>query len=170
MLLQQPVYYPFSEAIRDNGRELVNSPLKLVNGHYEMDFDDLERKIVEHKVTLFLLCSPHNPVGRVWTEEELRRIGDICVKHGVIVVSDEIHSDFVWKGHKHTIFASLSEEYADISVTCTAPSKTFNLAGLQTSNIFIPSRGLRHRFRKAVGQAGYSQLNTMGLVTCRGSL
>lgn len=92
------------------------------------------------------------------------------MKHGVIVVSDEIHSDFVWKGHKHTIFASLSEEYADISVTCTAPSKTFNLAGLQTSNIFIPSRGLRHRFRKAVGQAGYSQLNTMGLVTCRGSL
>ena len=167
VLLQQPVYYPFSEAIRDNGRELVNSPLKLVNGHYEMDFDDLERKIVEHKVTLFLLCSPHNPVGRVWTEEELRRIGDICVKHGVIVVSDEIHSDFVWKGHKHTIFASLSEKYADISVTCTAPSKTFNLAGLQTSNIFIPNRELRHRFRKAVDQAGYSQLNTMGLVACR---
>ena len=167
ILIQQPVYYPFSEAIRDNGRELVNSPLKLVNGHYEMDFDDLERKIVEHKVTLFLLCSPHNPVGRVWTEEELRRIGDICVKHGVIVVSDEIHSDFVWKGHKHTIFASLSEKYADISVTCTAPSKTFNLAGLQTSNIFIPNRELRHRFRKAVDQAGYSQLNTMGLVACR---
>ena len=167
VLLQQPVYYPFSEAIRDNGRELVNSPLKLVNGHYEMDFDDLERKIVEHKVTLFLLCSPHNPVGRVWTEEELRRIGDICVKYGVIVVSDEIHSDFVWKGHKHTIFASLSEKYADISVTCTAPSKTFNLAGLQTSNIFIPNRELRHRFRKAVDQAGYSQLNTMGLVACR---
>ena len=132
VLLQQPVYYPFSEVIRDNGRELVNSP-----------------------------------VGRVWTEEELRRIGDICVKHGVIVVSDEIHSDFVWKGHKHTIFASLSEEYADISVTCTAPSKTFNLAGLQTSNIFIPNRELRHRFRKAVDQAGYSQLNTMGLVACR---
>ena len=167
VLLQQPVYYPFSEAIRDNGRELVNSPLKLVNGHYEMDFEDLEKKIVEHHVRLFLLCSPHNPVGRVWTEAELRRVGDICVKHGVIVVSDEIHSDFVWPGYKHTVFASLSKAYADISVTCTAPSKTFNLAGLQTSNIFIPNRDLKHRFRKAVDQAGYSQLNTMGLVACQ---
>ena len=167
ILIQQPVYYPFSEAIRDNGRELVNSPLKLVNGHYEMDFDDLERKIVEHKVTLFLLCSPHNPVGRVWTEEELRRVGDLCVKHNVLVVSDEIHSDFTWPGHEHHVFGNLDPKYAEISITCTAPSKTFNLAGLQTSNIFIPNRTLRKTFKKAIDQAGYSQLNTLGLVACQ---
>ena len=167
VLLQQPVYYPFSEAIKDNGRELVNSPLKLVNGHYEMDFEDLEQKIVEHQVKLFLLCSPHNPVGRVWTEEELRRVGDLCVKHNVLVVSDEIHSDFTWPGHEHHVFANLDPKYAEISITCTAPSKTFNLAGLQTSNIFIPNRTLRKTFKKAIDQAGYSQLNTLGLVACQ---
>ena len=115
-------------SIKDNGRELVNSPLKLVNGHYEMDFEDLEQKIVEHQVKLFLLCSPHNPVGRVWTEEELRRVGDLCVKHNVLVVSDEIHSDFTWPGHEHHVFANLDPKYAEISITCTAPSKTFNLS------------------------------------------
>ena len=167
VLLQQPVYYPFSEAIKDNGRELVNSPLKLVNGHYEMDFEDLEQKIVEHQVKLFLLCSPHNPVGRVWTEEELRKVGDLCVKYNVLVVSDEIHSDFTWPGHEHHVFANLDPKYAEISITCTAPSKTFNLAGLQTSNIFIPNRTLRKTFKKAIDQAGYSQLNTLGLVACQ---
>lgn len=166
VLIQQPVYYPFGEVITDNRRRLVNNPLKLVDGHYEIDFEDFERKIVEEQVKLFLLCSPHNPVGRVWKEWELRRIGDLCLKHGVLIVSDEIHSDFVWGENRHYMLASLSEQYADITITCTAPSKTFNLAGLQASNIFIPNHDLKVRFKKAVDQAGYSQLNSMGLLAC----
>lgn len=167
VLLQQPVYYPFTEVIADNGRICVNSPLKLENGRYGIDFEDFEEKIIRNRVKLFLLCSPHNPVGRVWKEWELRRLGDICLRHGVIVVSDEIHSDFTWEGHRHHVFASLSEELADITVTCTAPSKTFNLAGLQISNIFISNPKLRHSFKRAVAQAGYSQPNLMGLTACQ---
>ena len=167
VLIQQPVYYPFSEVIRDNGRVLINSPLKQVNGRYEMDFEDMERKITENQVKLFLLCSPHNPVGRVWTEEELKKAGELCVKHGVLVVSDEIHSDFTYPGVAHHVFAGLSPEFARISVTCTAPSKTFNIAGLQVSNIFIPDPELRARFQKAVDAAGYSQVNLLGLLACQ---
>ena len=167
VLLQQPVYYPFKEVIEDNHRILVNNPLQLVEGHYEINFEDFEKKIVEQKVKLFLLCSPHNPVGRVWKEWELLKLGEICLKHGVLVVSDEIHSDFVWPGNRHMVFASLSEKFSSITVTCTAPSKTFNLAGLQVSNIFIPNPKLRREFRKAVAQTGYSQLNLMGLLACQ---
>lgn len=167
VLLQQPVYYPFSEVISDNDRVCVNSPLKLSDGRYEIDFEDMEEKIESHQVKLFLLCSPHNPVGRVWKEWELKKLGEICLRHGVVVVSDEIHSDFTWNGHTHHVFASLSRELADISVICTAPSKTFNLAGLQISNIFIPNPALRKRFQRAVAQAGYSQVNLMGLVGCQ---
>ena len=167
VMIQQPVYYPFSEAILDNGRELVNSPLRLTNGHYEMDFADMEAKIQSGKVKLLILCSPHNPVGRVWTEAELRRVGQLCLQYGVLVVSDEIHSDFVYPGCTHHVFAGLSPEFSDITVTCTAPSKTFNLAGLQTSNIFISNRALRRRFRGEMSAAGYSQLNQLGLVACQ---
>lgn len=167
VLLQQPVYYPFSETIRDNGRILINSPLKNVNGRYEMDFADFERKIADNHVKLFLLCSPHNPVGRVWEEWELRKVGEICLKYGVTVVSDEIHSDFVWGGRKHLVFAGLDERFADITMTCTAPSKTFNLAGLQISNIFISNPRLRGKFVHAVAAAGYSQVGLMGLVACQ---
>lgn len=167
VLLQQPVYYPFSEVILDNSRVLVNNSLKLADGHYEINFEDFEKKIIEYRVKLFFLCSPHNPVGRVWKKWELKKIGDICLKHGVIVVSDEIHSDFVYPGHRHHVFANLGPEYADISVTCTAPSKTFNLAGLQISNIIISNPGLRRKFLKAVASAGYSQANLMGIVACQ---
>ena len=167
ILLQQPVYYPFREAIVENNRTLVNSPLKLVNGHYEIDFDDFERKIKENHVKMFLLCSPHNPGGRVWKEWELRKLGDICVEHDVIVVSDEIHSDFVWEDNQHLVFASLSPEYARRTITCTSPSKTFNLAGLQISNIFIPNQQMRRAFRRQIGAAGYSQVGIMGLVACQ---
>ena len=167
VLLQQPVYYPFSEVITDNGRKVVNSPLKITDGYYTMDFDDLETKIVENKVKLFLLCSPHNPVGRVWSEEELRRVGEICLRHGVLVVSDEIHSDFTYGENIHHVFASLDEKYAAITTTCTAPSKTFNIAGLQISNIWISNPELRARFRAEVTAAGYSQVNLMGLVACQ---
>lgn len=167
VLIQQPVYYPFSEVIEDNNRVLVNNSLKNVNGHYEIDFEDFEQKIIDNNVKLFILCNPHNPVGRVWTREELLKIGDICLKNHVTVVSDEIHSDFIYPGYKHTVFASLSKEISDITVTCTAPSKTFNLAGFQISNIFISNTELRRKFRHEVSAAGYSQVSIMGLVSCQ---
>ena len=166
VLIQQPVYYPFTEVILDNGRRRVSNDLVLRGGRYEIDFADFEEKIVANQVKLFLLCSPHNPVGRVWTKEELERIAEICRKHHVIVVADEIHEDFVWSGHPHIPFASLGEEAANYSVTCTSPSKTFNLAGLQVSNIFIPSFELRRKLKHEINAAGYSQLNTLGLTAC----
>ncbi len=166
VLIQSPVYYPFSEVIVDNERKLVSSDLKQdVSGHYYMDLEDLEEKIIKEKVRLLFLCNPHNPVGRVWTKEELSALGDICVKHGVIVVSDEIHADFVFEG-KHQVFAAIKKEFEEITITCTSPSKTFNLAGLMISNIFIADRKLRHRFRKELDRAGISQLGVMGLVAC----
>lgn len=164
VLIQQPVYYPFGQMIRENKRKLVNNPLQQRDGHYEIDFEDFEQKIVEHHVKLFLLCSPHNPVGRVFEEWELKKLGDICIRHHVIVLSDEIHSDFTYPGHTHHVFASLGEVYADQCVICTAPSKTFNLAGLQISNILIPNEKLRHAFESAVTRTGYSQAGIMGLV------
>lgn len=167
VLVQQPVYYPFTEVIRDNGREVVNAPLALVNGYYEIDFADLEQKLANPKVKLMFLCSPHNPVGRVWTKEELLKVGDLCLKYNVITASDEIHSDFVWDDNVHTPFATLGEEYKQNCIVCTAPSKTFNLAGLQVSNIFIPNQKLRRAFRKQIDASGYSQLNTLGLVACQ---
>lgn len=167
VLVQQPVYYPFTEVIRDNGREVVNAPLALVNGYYEIDFADLEQKLANPKVKLMFLCSPHNPVGRVWTKEELLKVGDLCLKYNVITVSDEIHSDFVWDDNVHTPFATLGEEYQQNCIVCTAPSKTFNLAGLQVSNIFIVNQKLRRALRKQIDAAGYSQLNTLGLVACQ---
>ena len=166
VLIQSPVYYPFSEVIEDNGRRIVSNTLVLGEDHkYHIDFEDFERQIKENQIKLFFLCNPHNPVGRVWTTEELTRLGDICLKYRVTVVSDEIHSDFIFRG-KHQVFANLKKEYADITVTCTAPSKTFNLAGLLLSNIFISNRELRHKFRQQVNAAGISQLSPFGLVAC----
>ncbi|MGN0425751.1 MAG: MalY/PatB family protein [Acetatifactor sp.] len=166
VLIQQPVYYPFSEVIRDNRRRVVSSDLLLREGRYEIDFEDFEETIVREKVKLFVLCSPHNPVGRVWTREELRTLGQICRRHGVIVFSDEIHSDFVFRG-EHLVFPSVEEGFEDFSIVATAPSKTFNLAGLQISNIIVQNADLRHRLRKKIDCAGYSQPNAMGLVACR---
>lgn len=167
VMLQQPVYYPFSEVIADNGRKIVSNTLvQNESGKYGIDFNDFEEKIVKEKIKLFFLCNPHNPVGRVWSEEELVRLGDICCRHHVIVVSDEIHADFVFQG-KHHVFANLKEEYQNISITATSPSKTFNIAGLQISNIFIPNAELRRAFKKQVDAAGYSQLNLMGLVAAK---
>ena len=167
VIIQQPVYYPFSEMIIANNRKLVNSPLVLKGGRYEIDFEDFEKKIVENNVKLFILCSPHNPVGRVWSVEELKRIGDICIKHDVVIFSDEIHADFVYEPNKHHVFASLGESYAANSVIATAPSKSFNIAGLQVSNIFIGNKKLRDAFRNEIVKSGYSQLNTMGLAAAR---
>ena len=136
------------------------------SGKYRIDFEDFEQKIVKEKIKLFFLCSPHNPVGRVWSREELVRLGDICYKHHVIIVSDEIHSDFVFCG-KHHVFVNLKEEYKEISIVATSPSKTFNIAGLQVSNIFIPNPELRSRLKKQIDAAGYSQLNVLGLVAAK---
>lgn len=167
VLIQQPVYYPFSEVIVDNGRKVVSNTLVQDEaGRYGIDFQDFEEKIVKEKIKLFFLCNPHNPVGSVWSREELERLGDICCRHHVIVVSDEIHGDFVFSG-KHHVFASLKEEYKEISIVATSPSKTFNIAGLQVSNILIPNQELKRKFQKQIDAAGYSQLNVMGLVATK---
>ena len=165
VLIQQPVYYPFREVILDNGRKLVSSDLVLnaATGKYEIDFADFEAKIVENGVKLFLLCSPHNPVGRVWSRDELLQLGRICQRHGVTVFSDEIHADFVWQG-RHQVFAAVDPAFAEFTITAMSPSKTFNIAGLQASNIFIPDEGLRGKFRQAYNASGYSQLNAAGLI------
>lgn len=167
VLIQQPVYYPFSGVIKDNKRKVVSSDLYLSeDGQYRIDFDDFERKIVENDVKLFLFCSPHNPVGRVWTESELKRLSEICIKHKVIIFSDEIHEDFTFNGYTHTPLLNVDEKIKEYCVTATSPAKTFNLAGLQISNIIIPDEKLRKAFAGAVYAAGYSQANTIGIVAC----
>lgn len=166
VLIQNPVYYPFTEVIIDNNRKLVNNSLVRNGKKYEIEFEDFEKKIIENNVKLFILCSPHNPVGRVWKKWELEKIGDICLKHNVKIVSDEIHSDFVYPENKHIVFSSLDEKYQNITITCTAPTKTFNLAGLQISNIFIPNLEIRKKVLKQLDRVGYSQVNLMGLVAC----
>lgn len=163
VIIEQPVYYPFTEIVEQNHRKIVNSPLVLRNGHYEIDFADFEEKITANGVKLFLLCSPHNPAGRVWKKEELLKLADICTRHNVLIVADEIHADFVRKGYKHIPLASLSPAIANRVITCSAASKTFNLAGLQTSNIFIENEPLREKFRAEISAAGYSQPNVLGL-------
>ena len=167
VLIQKPVYYPFFLTIEDNQRKVVNNSLVYKNGRYEMDFVDFEEKIISNKVKLFVLCSPHNPVGRVWNKEELLKIGDICLKHKVIVVADEIHADFVYQGHQHQVFANLKTDYQEITVTCTAPSKTFNIAGLQVSNIFIANENLRKKFKQELKKTANADINVMGLIACQ---
>lgn len=167
VLVNRPVYYPFLAAIQNNGRKLVNSPLVLKDGHYEIDFDDLEQKIIDKNVKVAILCSPHNPVGRVWTKEELTKYAKICEKYGVIIIADEIHQDFSYEGHPHTTFATISPYAKDSCIICTAPSKTFNIAGLQCSNIFIPDRAIRELFRKELECFGYDQINLMAIAACQ---
>lgn len=168
ILIQQPVYYPLTEVVQDNGRQVVSSDLVLgQDGKYRIDFEDFERKVQEYGIKLFMLCNPHNPVGRVWTKEELSRIADICIRNNVIIVSDEIHEDFTYPGHKHVPLLTVDERLKDRVITCTSPSKTFNLAGLQTANIFIPDQKLRRKFRKQIQAAGYSQLNAFGVEACK---
>lgn len=167
VLIQPPVYYPFSEGALVNNRKLIFNPLTFADGRYEIDFADFEAKIIKHKVKIFILCNPHNPVGRVWKKEELIALGDICVKHNVIIIADEIHGDFTYPGHSHLVFSGLDPAYASRTITCTAPSKTFNLSGLQISNIFIPNKGLRKKFKIEMNKSGYSQPGIMGMVACK---
>ena len=164
IIIQQPVYPPFMSAVTATGRRLVVNELSLQDNRYFIDFDDFEKKIIDHHVKLFILCSPHNPVGRVWTKKELTTIGDICVRHGVKVISDEIHADIVYPGHEHHVFANLSPDFAKVTITCTAPSKTFNIAGLQLSNNFISNPVIRKAFIKEYYASGLSQLNIMGIL------
>lgn len=163
ILIQQPVYYPFREVIEDNGRTFVNSQLHYEDGVYTIDFEDFEKKIVENNVKVFILCNPHNPVGRVWTKEELERIGDICLRHDVVIMDDEIHCDFIYPGYQFTSFMNLDSKYQKNLVLYTSPSKTFNIAGLQPANIIIPDEKLRTAYRRANTAAGYSQGNLMGM-------
>lgn len=168
ILLQPPVYHPMHAEIIDNGRRVVYNQLRLVNDRYEIDFEDFERKIVDENVRMFLLCSPANPAGRAWTLDELTRMGDICAKHGVLVVSDEIHQDLVLPGHQHHVFANIKPEFAPITITCTAPSKTFSVAGLYTSNAVISNAELRKAFTNEQHLAGmHGGGNRLGYVACR---
>jgi len=150
VIVQTPVYNCFFSSILNNSCEVVNNNLIYSNGNYCIDFDDLEKKAADQKVKLMLLCNPHNPVGRVWTKEEIIKIGEICFRNKVLVVSDEIHCDFVYPGHTHIPFASISEQFALGSVTCIAPSKTFNLAGLQVANILAADPIVRKKIDKAI--------------------
>ncbi|MBO7393412.1 MAG: pyridoxal phosphate-dependent aminotransferase [Abditibacteriota bacterium] len=168
VLVCQPVYPPFTGITLANSRRLVVSELKAdENGVYSVDLEDFERKIADNNVKLFIFCSPHNPVGRVWTWKELSAISRICLEHNVIIVSDEIHSDFIYPGNEHIPMATISEEVADICVTCTAPSKTFNLAGLQISNIIVENDDLRNKMKRSLGKTGYSCLNTLSIAAAR---
>jgi cystathionine beta-lyase len=162
VLIQPPVYYPFYEAIKNNGGEIVTNPLIYENGRYHIDFGDLEQKAKDPRVKMAILCSPHNPVGRVWTREELVRYGEICIKNNMLVVSDEIHGDLIYKGSVFTPFAKISRDFAQHSISCTAPSKTFNIAGLQTSCIIIPNDDLRLRFEGTVHGNGLGLTSVFG--------
>jgi cystathionine beta-lyase len=176
VLIQEPVYPPFSEVPRQKNRRVVINELALIDGAYQIDFEQFETLIKSEGVRLFILCSPHNPVSRVWTAEELYRMGEICLRHKVIIVSDEIHADFVFSSGtflsdkengrvpRHTPFISIDKRFNENTITLTAPSKTFNLAGLQASSAFIANKNLRSAFVGAYKKSGYSQLNCAGIV------
>nr|WP_288306995.1 MalY/PatB family protein [uncultured Romboutsia sp.] len=163
IMIQEPVYSPFHSIVESNERSLVISPLvKLDDGSYVMDYEDIEAKIKDVKV--FILCNPHNPVGRVWTREELTRLGEICLKHNVLIISDEIHSDIILKNHKHTPFASISKEFRENTITCMAPTKTFNLAGLQSSFLVISNPYYYEVMDKAFSILDIKRNNAFSLV------
>ena len=167
ILIQRPVYYPFFSAIEKNGCRIVSNSLVMTDGQYRMDYDDLETKAADPDVKLAILCSPHNPVGRVWTREEIQRFGHICLRNHVRVISDEIHGDLVYPGVTFSPFAVADSAFQENTVVCTAPSKTFNLAGLQTSNIFIPDTKIRQKFKESLLANGLFGLNPFGMTACR---
>lgn len=163
VLVQTPVYNCFFSSIRNNGCEVVSSPLLQTGDTYRIDFDDLERKAADGRVRILLLCNPHNPAGRVWTREELVRIGEICLRRGVTVVSDEIHCELVFPGHVYTPFAALSDEFRQHSVTCVSPSKAFNIAGLQIANIVCADEEMRRKIDKAININEVCDVNPFGV-------
>ncbi len=167
VLIQPPVYPPFANCVTGSGRQLVKNPLVLQGEQYNVDFQDMEQKIMANAVKLFILCSPHNPVGRVWTPEELKKMASICLKHNVLIVSDEIHQDLTFPGIRHYPLSALDPAYQDIAIICTAPSKSFNLAGLQASNIIIANSALREKFQTSAKCWGIGKINSIGMVACQ---
>ena len=167
ILIFEPLYGPIGRAVKGSGRNLVVSDLVMNDSHYEIDFDDFEKKVRENDVKMLIFCNPHNPAGRVWTREELLKVGDICLKNHMVIVCDEIHADFVYSGHKHIPFASLSEEIKKITVTCTSATKSFNIAGIQAANIVIADDTIRRAVDRYSLTTGAYGLNIMGLVATR---
>lgn len=166
IIIQKPVYYPFDFSIEENNRQVIENPMIFDGKEYHIDYEDFENKIIAHQVKAYILCNPHNPVGKVWKKEELQKVGDICKKHGVLVISDEIHQDFVFGKAKHLPFYAVDESFKEFSILCTSPSKTFNLAGLQVSNIIIANETLRTQFTKRKSRNGVTDPNVLGLVAC----
>lgn len=163
ILIQTPVYHPFRMSTENNNRKIITSSLINNNGYYTIDFENFEKKIKENNIKLFILCNPHNPVGRVWKKDELLKIAEICLKYNVLIISDEIHSDLIFKEHSHTSFLTLDEKYWKNLFVCTAPSKTFNLAGIQTSLILIPNPELKLKYQTALGKVRIENPNTFGI-------
>ncbi|MDE7377834.1 MAG: pyridoxal phosphate-dependent aminotransferase [Paraprevotella sp.] len=163
VILQSPVYNCFFSSIRNNGCVVADCPLIYENNTYRMDFEALERTASDPKTRLMLLCNPHNPAGRVWTREELTRVGDICIRHGVIVVADEIHCELTFPGHPYTPFASIGEKFLSHSVTCCSPSKAFNIAGLQIANIIAADEDMRTRIDRAITLNEVCNVNPFGV-------
>lgn len=163
VLVQHPVYHVFDAVIQKNELEVATNDLIYENGRYKIDFEDFENKVKDEKVKLFILCNPHNPVGRVWDKDELRQMGELCIKHNVIVLSDEIHRDLVYKNYKYTPFCSINEEFLQNSITCTAPSKTFNIAGLKASSIIVANENYKQKIDKVLNQNILSSINIFGI-------
>lgn len=166
VIIMPPVYYPFKRCITQTNRTVVEVPLINENDYYYINFNLLEEKCKDEKTKLIIFCSPHNPVGRVWNKEELEQLVEICVRNNVIIISDEIHNDLIMDGYKHTVLATLSKEAKNNCVVCTAPSKTFNLAGMQCANIIIPNPFIRERYEEYVNNTSSFSLNIMGYKAC----
>jgi len=162
IIVQTPAYYPFFGAIKSNDCEILDNPMFVQNGLYAFDFEDLKEK-VDSRTKIIILCSPHNPVGRVWKKEELVQLGQFCLEHNILVIADEIHGDIVYDGYKHVPFASISDDFAQNSITCTGASKTFNLPGMKTSNIIIPNAELRERYTAMLQRCGANSPNMFGI-------
>jgi len=168
VMVMNPVYAPFFSAVEGTGRRLVRHELSVgEDNRMYADFERMDREMEQENVKAFILCSPHNPGGRVWSFDELKTLDALCEKHGVIMISDEIHNDFVYSGHTHTVYANVSEHARMNSIICTAPSKTFNVAGLAMSNIIIPNPTLKEKFEKALGESHVGASNLFGLEACR---
>lgn len=166
VIVMTPVYYPFYKVINIHGRKIIKNQLIYDKGKYAIDFKDLEEKASREDTKLIILCNPHNPVGRVWTIDELKKVGEICIRNNVLVISDEIHFDLIMEEYKHTVFSTISKEFEENSIICTAPSKTFNLAGLQVSNIIIANKNIREIVKKEREKSGFPRLNTFGFKAC----
>jgi len=167
VVIQTPVYYPFYNIIKSNGRMIIKNSLKFENRNYSMDFDDLEKKLSLKRTKLFILCNPHNPVGRVWKREELEKLVQLCIKHNVLLLSDEIHSDLVFSPNKHIPIFSISQDIKEGSLTFYAPSKTFNLAGLKASFAVIPNEQLRTEYKNVIESLSSDNLNIFGMVAAK---